>query len=592
MDNEKLERQSSLQGNDIFISAAFRRFLFPTILSLLGASVCNIADSAIVGNVMGTQGLAAMSLVSPLFFICTTLGSLIGVGGATLASIRVGRGDIDGVNRMLTLSLSLLVLLGLSLSAAGLIFIEPLLDMLYAVDGELREMARDYCLAFIPGALANMILYIPLNFLRITGKPGAGAWMFGIMAVSNIAICLVLLLSFDMGLKGVGLAMVLGSAIALLYGFGCFFKKDCPLRFAPFFSELKQIPSLIVTGSPMALTNLLTFLRTLGYNHMLIACLGVGGVSVFAVLGNVSTFALALLSGVWQTIAPLTGVFYGERDTQSVRRVMFVSLRWGFFISAAFALLVCLAWKPACLAFGMSDASLFPQARLALSLFGLSVIPAMVSGSFQSYYMTIRVVWLANLISACRSLILPVAISLLASRLSPEYVWSGFLLGELLTIPVFFVCARLVAKARGMSGVLLLDERDSREGKAIAFSVLSNIGAIMEASEKISVFCEQNRLDPKRSILISLSLEELLISISEHAFDEGETGSMDIRLFATGDDVVMRIRNGGREFDPIKFFENNPNDIDQCLGIQIIVMGAKEVKYTRTLGVNNLTVLI
>ena len=146
MDNEKLERQSSLQGNDIFISAAFRRFLFPTILSLLGASVCNIADSAIVGNVMGTQGLAAMSLVSPLFFICTTLGSLIGVGGATLASIRVGRGDIDGVNRMLTLSLSLLVLLGLSLSAAGLIFIEPLLDMLHAVDGELREMARDYCL--------------------------------------------------------------------------------------------------------------------------------------------------------------------------------------------------------------------------------------------------------------------------------------------------------------------------------------------------------------------------------------------------------------------------------------------------------------
>ena len=157
---------------------------------------------------------------------------------------------------------------------------------------------------------------------------------------------------------------------------------------------------------------------------------------------------------------------------------------------------------------------------------------------------------------------------------------------------MFFVCARLVAIARGMSGVLLLDERDSREGKAIAFSVLSNIGAIMEASEKISVFCEQNRLDPKRSILISLSLEELLISISEHAFDEGETGSMDIRLFATGDDVVMRIRNGGREFDPIKFFENNPNDIDQCLGIQIIVMGAKEVKYTRTLGVNNLTVLI
>ena len=579
-----------LHGNDIFIADTFRRFLFPTILSLLGGTICNFSDGIIVGNTLGPDGLAAMGIVTPAFFIFTTLGSLIGVGGATLASVRVGRDDVPGVNRLFTLTLFLMLAVGLAASALGTVFLEPLLTFLGA-EGEIRELAREYCKYFIPGGFTTMLIYIPLNFFRITGRPGIGAWMFGIMAVGNIGLSLLFMLPLGMGIGGVALGTVLGTTLALLYSLKGFFAKGSVLRLRAFGSELRTVPSLLATGSPMALTNLLTVLRTLLYNRLLLAVLGNGGVSVFAVLSNVNTFALAILSGVSQTLAPLTGVFFGERDVISAKRVIVIASRWGLCLTAGFALLLAIFWKSVCFMFGLNDPALFSSARLALTLFGVSLLPAMINSLFQFHYMTIRRVWMANLISVCRCLVLPLLCSLLCSRTLADGVWVGFPAGELLTIGVFFLCAMAFARKNGLGAPLLLDERDEREGKALAFSVLSNTEACMEASEKISAFCESNELDPKRSMLISLSLEELLLSTVEHAFGN-EGGSIDVRLLVRGDDVIMRIRNGGAEFDPIRFFNEHPDDIDECLGIQMIVAGARDVKYTRTLGVNNLTVLI
>lgn len=589
MDNNPNDRL--LKDNDIFISSTFRKFLLPTILSLLGGTICNFTDGIIVGNVMGAKGLAAMGIVTPIFFVYTTLGSLLGVGGAALASISVGRDDMDGVNRLFSLSLTLIVLIGLTVSFIGIIALDPLLNFLGA-EGEIRELAREYCLFYLPGAWTTMLLYIPLNFFRITGKPNMGAWMFVIMAIANIVLSLFFMITLKMGIKGVALGTVIGTSLALLFSLKGFFAKDSPLHLCRFGSEIKTIPSLLVTGSPMALTNLLSVLRTLCYNRLLFALLGMGGVTVFAVLTNVNTFALAILSGVSQTLVPLTGVFYGERDTQSASRVMSIAVRWGMILAAVFALLLTILWKPICLMFGLDDPALFSSARLALVLFGASMLPAMLNNLFQFHYMTIRIVWLANLISFCRGFAFPILLSLALVQFTPQAVWGGIPLGELLTIPAMLLFAFIYAKKKGLSQVLLLDERDRAAGKAIAFSVANNVEAIMEASEKISDFCATNELDAKRSMLISLALEELLTSVTDHAFKEGTVNSMDVRLFATGENVILRIRNGGREFDPIHFFETHLDDIDQCLGIQMIVSGARDVKYTRTLGVNNLAVLI
>ncbi|NLV86983.1 MAG: hypothetical protein GX025_07175 [Clostridiales bacterium] len=532
-----------------------------------------------------------MGIVSPVFFVYTSLGSLIGVGGAALSSRRLGRDDHEGVSRLFSLSLALMLVVGLLVTVGALVFLEKLLDILGA-QGEIRSAARDYCLYFIPGAITTMLLYIPLNFFRITGKPNIGVWMFGIMALGNICFSLVFLLVFDMGMGGIGLSAVLSNLAALLYSLHGFFKKDSYLRLVSFKSEIKTTGELLATGSPMALTNLFTVLRTLLYNRLLLSILGLGGLAVFTVLANVNTFALSILLGVSQTIIPLTGVFFGEKDYVSIRHVMGASLRWGLFLATAFGLALAVFWKSICHIFGLYDESLFQSAMFAIFMFALSMPFAMVTNLYQFHFMTIGVLWFSNLISACRCLILPLAASLFLSKVSPLAVWAGIPAGEALTVLLTLAVSYIYGKKRGLSRLLLLNEEDEKNSRSIAFSVKNDTDSIINASEKISEFSAVNKIDEKRAMFISLALEELLLSISQNAFEDHDEGYMDVRLLSGTDHVILRIRNGGREFDPISFYESNPDNMEESLGIKMVAASARDIKYTRTLGVNNLSVLI
>ena len=115
-------------------------------------------------------------------------------------------------------------------------------------------------------------------------------------------------------------------------------------------------------------------------------------------------------------------------------------------------------------------------------------------------------------------------------------------------------------------------------------------------------------------MLISLSLEEMLVSIKEHCFPEDEGQTFSIRILLTpGEtperpDIILRIRCAGAPFNPIDYYERHRAEtlsngeldeldgllegLDDSLGIAMIVAAAPVVDYKTTFGVNNLTIVI
>lgn len=71
---------TGMDHNDRFLRSIFQRFLVPTILSVLGGTVNALVDSAIVGNMMGPDALAAINLCGPVFLLFSTVGALLGTG--------------------------------------------------------------------------------------------------------------------------------------------------------------------------------------------------------------------------------------------------------------------------------------------------------------------------------------------------------------------------------------------------------------------------------------------------------------------------------------------------------------------------------
>ena len=84
------------------IRELFRKFLIPTVLGMIFSAVFVITDGIFVGKGIGSDALAAVNLVAPLYMLSTGIGLMFGMGGSVVASINLSRGKIKVANINMT----------------------------------------------------------------------------------------------------------------------------------------------------------------------------------------------------------------------------------------------------------------------------------------------------------------------------------------------------------------------------------------------------------------------------------------------------------------------------------------------------------
>ena len=78
----------------------------------------------------------------------------------------------------------------------------------------------------------------------------------------------------------------------------------------------------MLRGSASGLNNLCNMFRTMLLNAWILTFVGQEGAGVFAVACSVLNLTTATVFGVAQTVSPLAGIFYGEKDEVSLRMLM------------------------------------------------------------------------------------------------------------------------------------------------------------------------------------------------------------------------------------------------------------------------------
>lgn len=577
---------SVLNHNDRFLRSVFRRFLVPTVLSVLGGTVNTLVDSAIVGNMLGSDALAVVNLCAPIFLLCATLGNLIGTGGGLLSAALVGQEREADIHKSYTLAIVLEIISSVVLAAVGLLFLDQVVAFLGA-DETLKSMARDYALFAFIGAPAKCLLYIPFNYLRLDGKPHAVTLSLVSMTVCNGILDFVFI-HIGWGMAGAALASVMGTVLGVVIGFVALHGGSFHLSGVKGTGSL--LKEMLNLGTPSALNNLLDMARLILINRILMATVGGRAVAIFTVVCSLSDFTLCILNGVPQTGSPLIGVYRGEKNNPAQRDLIHLELKYGGVLSGIITLLIILLAGPLCTLFGLHAAG---EGVLALRLFALSIPFAMLCNILTYFYNAAGRVMLANVITVCRVFLFSVIpAALLAPRGSS--VWWFRVLAEVLTLLFLIPILKWMSlRMEFHSPILLLDERLDREGKVIDFSVENDMQAVVNAAERITDFCESNGLDAKKTMMVSLSIEEMLGILLQHCFKSGEAVSADVRVFIMQGVTGLRIRNSGRQFNPVRFYEEHKleEEFEDTIGIKMILNLAAEVRYQRTFGTNTLTVL-
>ena len=370
------------------------KFVMPTIIAVLLASLYSIVDGIFVSNYGGTTAFAAINQVSPVFMIVAAIGFMFGTGGSALVGKILGEGDVEKANRLFSFFAYVLIGIGITCSVVLWFTMEPILVAL-----GVTETMMPYCMAYsrviIPAITLFMLQFFFQSFLATAKKPGLGLLFTVLAGVTNVIGDWVLVGIVSQGdptkaVQGAAFATAAGLFIGGVVPLFFFARKknSSLLRLGKAEKDGKALAKACGNGSSEFFTNISGSVINVVYNSLFLYMIGDMGVAAYGTVGYVNSIFTAIATGFVIGVGPLFSYNYGAGNTDNLKNLFKKSISVVIIFSVVSTVVIELLSHPLANAFSHGDADLAQITVDGLSIFTLSFlfkgIPTFGSGLFTS----------------------------------------------------------------------------------------------------------------------------------------------------------------------------------------------------------------
>lgn len=199
-----------VQGN---ITGTMLRFAFPLMLGNLLQQCYNIADTLIVGRVLGADALAAVGSSYALIVFITSIFIGLCMGCSAVFSMQYGARDMKGMRQSIFSSMLIIGCTTLLLNVLALLFLSPIIRLLQTPP-EVEQMVYNYLFIVFLGMIPTCVYNFYAFLLRAVGNSVVPLWFLVVAVVLNIGLDLLLMLGLQMGVEGAALATVAAQTVA------------------------------------------------------------------------------------------------------------------------------------------------------------------------------------------------------------------------------------------------------------------------------------------------------------------------------------------------------------------------------------------
>ena len=370
------------------------KYVTPSILAVLLASLYTIVDGIFVSNFGGTVAFAAINQVSPIFMIIAAIGFMFGTGGSALVGKVLGEGNAKRANGLFSLLAYVLIGIGILSSIILFFVMEPLLKVL-GVTETMMPICIAYSQILIPAITLFMLQFYFQSFLATAKKPMLGLVFTILAGVTNVVGDAILVGVVSNGdpikaVQGAAIAtaagLFVGGVIPLIY-FVC--KNKSLLRLGKPEKDGKALIKACGNGSSEFFTNISGSIINIVYNSLFLYMVGDIGVAAFGTVGYVNSIFTAIASGFVLGVSPLFSYNYGAGNEDNLKNLYTKSLTVVFIFSAISTVLIEALSHPLASAFSHGDPVLMQITVDGLSIFTLSFlfkgIPTFGSGLFTAF---------------------------------------------------------------------------------------------------------------------------------------------------------------------------------------------------------------
>ena len=381
------------------IGKLLMQYAVPAIIAMTASSLYNMVDSIFIGHGVGTMAISGLALTFPLMNLAAAFGSLVGVGAATLISVKLGQKDYDTAQRVLGNVFVLNILLGVAFTVIVMAFLDPILYFFGGSDETVGD-ARDYMYIIL---LGNTIthLYLGLNaVLRSSGHPQKAMYATIATVIINTILDPVFIYGFGWGIRGAAIATIVAQIISLMWQLWIFSSKEELLHFHRGIFRLKRkivFDSLAIGMSPFLMNMAACFIVIL-INQGLKKYGGDLAIGAFGIVNRLVFIIVMIVMGLNQGMQPIAGYNFGAKQYERVTKTLKLTIIYATGVTT-FGFIIGMLFSDTVVGIFTSDAELIELSakglRIVVMFFPIIGFQMVTANFFQSIGMASKAIFLS-----------------------------------------------------------------------------------------------------------------------------------------------------------------------------------------------------
>lgn len=301
-------------------------FSITLIIGNLLQQMYNTADSIIVGNFVGSNGLAAVGSGTALINLIIAFAQGASVGAGVVVSQYIGADKKDKIKISVHTSICISIILGLILSLLG-IFASPSLLIMMKTPKVVLKSSILYLQIYCGGLIFNVIYNMATGILNAAGNSKKPLVYLAIASFTNIILDLLFIKIFKLGVMGAAIATDISQAISCILAIGYLLKvkSDYKLYIKDLKINKETAVKIIKIGLPTAIQNMV-----ISFSNVLVQssvnAYGATAMAGYAAYLKIDGFNILPVLSISMAVTTFTGQNVGANRLDRVKKGMYSSL--------------------------------------------------------------------------------------------------------------------------------------------------------------------------------------------------------------------------------------------------------------------------
>ncbi len=210
------ERKTRGQAVDLLhgpIMKSLVLFMIPIVISNIFQQLYNAVDTAIVGNFLGDNSLAAIGACASVFEMLVQFSNSLGTGFSIVCGRSFGSGDEETIKKSVAGAIKIGLATCLVLTIASVIFLKPLL-VLINTPAEILEESYSYIVVIGLGLIVMFAYNMCSAMLRAIGNSVMPLVFLVFSSLLNIVLDVLFITVFHWGVVGAAVATVIAQGVS------------------------------------------------------------------------------------------------------------------------------------------------------------------------------------------------------------------------------------------------------------------------------------------------------------------------------------------------------------------------------------------